>query len=353
MVLDRYIGRSLFANCMLALFVLLAIFSFFGFVDQLGDTGVGTYGVYEAFKYVLLTMPRLGIELLPIAAVVAGMTTLGMLANSSELAVMRTSGMSRLHLSWALIKAGIIIIVLGVLVSEFIAPASEKAAQELRSVATTSKISMQTRHGLWSRDGNSFINIKTILPDDRLQDITVYEFDNNRELQATIKAKEATYAGNKWILTDIQKFDVSPARITQSSYEKAEWNVLLNPELIEQVTVRPQHLSLYGLVNYLRYLRANNQGTALYEQAFWSKLISPFSILAMILLALTVVSSEGRSVSIGQRVFFGALLGILFHLFNQVTSHLGIVYGLNTLISVSMPTILVLAYVVYAIRKQP
>lgn len=353
MVLDRYIGRNLFANCLTSLFVLIAIFTFFAFVDQLGDTGVGEYGVYEAFKYVMLTMPRLGIELLPIAAVIAGMTTLGMLANSSELVVMRTSGMSRLHLSWALIKAGIIIIALGMLVSEFVAPKSEKAAQELRSVAKTSEISMQTRHGLWSRDGNSFINIKTVLPDDRLQDITIYEFDNNRELRATIKAKQATYNGGRWILSDIQKTDVSTTGIESSSYEKAEWNVLLNPEVIEQVTVRPQHLSLYGLVSYMRYLRTNNQSTALYEQAFWSKLISPFSILAMILLALTVVRSEGRSVSIGQRVFFGALLGILFHLLNQVTSHMGIVYGLNAMLSVSLPTFFVLAYVIYAIRKQP
>ncbi len=352
MVLDRYIGRSLIANCLLALFVLIAIFSFFTLVDQLGDTGVGNYGVLEAIQYVVLTVPRITIELLPIATVIAAMATLGMLANSSELAVMRTSGLSRLQLSWALVKTGIVIITFAMVVSEFIAPGSERTAQELRSVAQTSVISMQTRHGLWSRDGNNFINIKTVLPDDRLQDITVYEFDDNRELRATIKAREASYSSGQWVLSDIEHYAVSEESIQRSEYNKAEWNVLLNPEVIELVTVRPQHLSLYGLVSYMRYLRANNQSTALYEQAFWSKLISPFSIIAMILLALTVVKSEARTVSIGQRVFFGAMLGILFHLCNQVASHLGIVYGLNAFVSVSIPTVAVLLYVTYSIKKQ-
>ena len=353
MIIDRYIGRSLIANCLMALFVLVAIFSFFTLVDQLGDTGVGDYGVIEAIQYVFLTMPRISLELLPIAAVIAGMITLGMLANSSELAVIRTSGISKTQLALSLVKTGLIIVVLGFLVSEFVAPRSEKTAQELHSVAKTSKISMQTRHGFWSRDGNSFINIKTVLPGDRLEDITIYEFDDNKVLRATIKARDAEYTGVNWILNEISKINVSESGINGEYYEKAEWNVSLNPEVIEMVTVRPQHLSLYGLVHYIRYLRTNNQSVAMYEQAFWSKLVSPFSILGMILLALCIVKSEGRSVSIGQRVFIGALIGILFHLLNQVSSHLGIVYGINAFVSVSLPTFLILAYVIYGIRKQP
>jgi len=65
MILDRYIGKSLLVTSLLALFALVAVFSFFSLVDQLDDTGRGNYGVIQAIQYVLLTIPRLSYESFP------------------------------------------------------------------------------------------------------------------------------------------------------------------------------------------------------------------------------------------------------------------------------------------------
>ena len=117
------------------------------------------------------------------------------------------------------------------------------------------------------------------------------------------------------------------------------------------VTIKPQYLSFYGLINYIQYLKLNNQNSKLYVQALWAKIVNPFAIMAMILLAICVVKCEGRAMGLGQRVFFGALIGIVFHLVNQVFGHLGTVYGVPAFISVSLPTILVLSYVYYALNR--
>ena len=69
MILDRYLGRSLIITSLLAMFVLVAVFSFFSLVDQLDDTGVGNYGVSQAIQYVLLGIPTLSYQLFPIAPV--------------------------------------------------------------------------------------------------------------------------------------------------------------------------------------------------------------------------------------------------------------------------------------------
>ena len=58
---------------MIALSMLVALFCFFSLIDQLEDTGKGSYGVSQAVTYVLLTMPRLAYELFPIAAVIGSM----------------------------------------------------------------------------------------------------------------------------------------------------------------------------------------------------------------------------------------------------------------------------------------
>ena len=352
MIIDRYLGRTLVATSLLALFVLVAIFSFFALIDQLDDTDIGNYGVYEAIKYVVLTMPRQSFELLPIATVVGSMAALGMLANSSELTVIRTSGFSKIQLSLSMFKTGLLFVMVSLVIGEFIAPVTEKWAQELRSIAKTQQLSLQTKDGFWSRDGNNFINIKTVLPGDRLENITIFEFDDEKVLRSKIIAEDADYAEDKWILNNIVRTEITDSRIITTKYERAEWQVLLNPEVISMVTVKPQHLSLYGLVSYIRYLRANNQRSELYEQAFWSKLVNPFAIFAMMLLAICIVRCEGRNVGLGLRVFIGSMIGILFHLFNQVSGHIGIVYGIPAMISVSVPTVAVFIYVYFSLRSQ-
>jgi len=352
MILDRYIGKCVSVTSLLALFSLVAVFSFFSLVDQLDDTGVGNYGVTQAIQYVLLTIPRLIYELFPIATVIGSMAAIGMLANSNELAVIRTSGVSQAQLATSLMKTGLIFIIISILIGEVIAPISEQAAQQKRSIALTKQISLKTKHGFWTRAGDSYINIRKILPGDRVEEIYIYEFDENHHLRSSIHAKSAEYDQDRWILHDILKTEISENQVTSSRYETAEWEALLNPEVIDLITIKPRYLSVYGLISYIQHLEANNQNGKLYVQAFWSKIVNPFAIIAMLLLAICVVKCEARPVGLGQRVFIGALLGIIFHLINQVTGHLGIVYGIPAFISVSLPTMLVLAYVYYSINKK-
>jgi len=351
MILDRYIGRSIIVTSILALFALVAVFSFFSLVDQLDDTGRGNYGVGDAIQYVLLTIPRLSYELFPIAIVIGSMAALGMLANTSELAVIRTSGVSQAQLAYSLIKTGLVFVVISLLIGEVIAPVTEQAAQQKRSIALTKQISMKTKHGFWSRDGDNYINIRKILPGDRVEEIYIYEFDKEHHLRSSIYAKHAEYDQDKWVLHDILKTEITEEQVTNNHYETAEWEALLNPEVINMVTIKPRYLSILGLISYIDYLNANNQSSKQYVQAFWSKLISPFSIIAMILLSICVVRCEARPMGLGQRVFIGALIGITFHLLNQVSGHLGIVYGVPAFLSVGLPTIAVSSYIYYRLSN--
>lgn len=352
MILDRYIGKNILGISLLALFSLVAIFSFFTLVDQLDDTGRGNYGVIDAIQYVLLTMPRLSYELFPIATVIGSMSALGMLANTSELAVIRTSGVSQMRLAYSLIKVGLIFVVINMLVGEVIVPISEQAAQQKRSIALTNQISLKTKNGFWSRDGDNYINIRKILPGDRVEEIYIYEFDEEHKLRSSIRARSAEYDQDRWVLHDILKTEISEQRVTTKHYETAEWESLLNPEVIDMITIKPRYLSISGLMSYIKYLKANNQSSHLYVHAFWSKIVNPFTIMAMILLSLCVVKCEGRPVGLGQRVFIGAILGVSFYLVNQVSGHLGIVYNIPAFLGVTLPTIFILSYIFYTLGKR-
>ena len=351
-ILQKYITINLISTTLLALFVLVTLFAFFSLIDQLEEAGQGSYGVPQVIVYVLLTTPRLVYELFPIAAVIGSMAALGMLAQNSELAVIRTSGVSKLSLAYMFVKAGIILVTLAVITGELIAPVSEENAQYRRSMALTDQITLKTKYGFWARDGNSYINFRKILPGDRVEQIYIYEFDENDRLRSSIFARSAQYTEGKWLLNDIEQTIIGENKISSQQLKHAAWESLLNPEMINYVIIKPQYLTIWGLFNYVNFLKQNEQSTILYEQALWIKLIKPFSIIAMILLAVPLVHSNSRFTLVGQRVFAGVLIGIVFHICNQIASHVGIVYNIHPSISVTMPTLLLSAAIFMLLRKE-
>lgn len=350
-IIDRYISVTLIKTTLLALAALLSLFTFLALIDQLEETGRGSYTVVKAIEYVILTLPRITYELLPIAAVIGSMTTLGLLAHNSELVVIRTAGVSLYRLAYSMAKGGLVIVVAAILIGELLAPYCEQTAQHLRSVALSDQITLKTKNGFWSRDGSSFINIRKILPGNRLEDIYIYEFDENDDLRTSTYAGSARYADGQWLLENIKQSVITPEHVTRNEIKLAAWNSLLNPDVINLVTIKPQYLTMFGLFEYINYLKKNNQNSHQYEQALWSKIINPFTILVMILFAVPLVKSYARMVAVSQRVFVGCFIGISFHILNQVSSQMGVVYSINSFISATVPTIIVSVIVFSMIYK--
>jgi lipopolysaccharide export system permease protein len=350
-IIDRYIMVTLIKAATVAMVTFLAITAFLTLIDELGDTGRGNYNTITAIQYVLLVLPRVAYELFPIVAVIGAMTTLGILSHNSELVILRTSGVSLKRLAWSLTKGGLLIVLAAVLVGEFVAPTSEQTAQQLRAVAMSEQITLKTRNGFWSRDGDNFINIRKILPGNRIEDIYIYEFDSNNNLKSSTYAQRAEYINDRWQVENIEKSLLTRSGVTQEVQETESWDALLNPDLINLVTIRPQYLTLLELYRYIDYLKSNSQNNLQYQQALWSKLIQPLTIIALILLALPLVKSDSRSISVSQRVLMGSLIGIAFHLFNQIAAQMGVVYSINSIVSATVPTLVVLAITFHMMRR--
>lgn len=351
-IVDRYLSVTLLITTALALTVLLSLFGFLSLIDQLEDAGRGNYDVINAVQYVLLTLPRIAYELFPIAAVIGSMTTLGLLSHNSELVIIRASGTSLFRLAYAMGKGGLIIIFITILIGEIIVPYCEQKAQNLRSIALTQQIALKTKNGFWSRDGQSFINIRKILPGDRLEEIYIYEFDENDHLRIATHANQARYVNGQWLLENIEQSVIEPDRVSERKIDIAGWNSLLNPDVINLIAVKPQYLTIRGLFEYISYLKKNGQNSFKYEQALWAKLVNPVTILAMIILAVPLVSAYSKTIAVSQRIFFGCLIGILFNIFNQVSGQMGVVYSINTFISASLPTIFIILLVFWLMYKR-
>lgn len=337
MILDRYLGQTIAIYTGIVFLVLLALFSFTMFVTELGDVGKGDYSLLLAAQYVVLSLPRLSYQLFPAIALLGTIIGLGVLANSSELLVLRVSGVSIFRIIGSVMKTGLILMLLALILGEFVAPITERAAINLRNVALSEQAALMTRQGYWVRDGQNFVFIGTLFPDGSLGNIAIYETEIGHQIVTITQAERAFHQQDKWTLQGIVRNKVTEDGVTTETIPSQAWNSSLNPRIVGAVSVNPDFLPLSSLHQYIGYLHGNGLNAQVYEQAFWKKILSPLATGVMVFLGVPFVFGPLRSVAMGPRVMVGAFVGIGFYIATQVVGFAGQVYEFNSFLVVFLP----------------
>jgi len=342
-IVSRYLLRELSASILFLTFALLAMFSFFDLLQELDSIGKGNYGMGQALLFVLLSVPGHVYEVVPVAVLIGALYALAQFSRYSELVVLRVSGISMSSLAAALIRVGVIFAAVTFLVGETITPISEKAAQRMRIKATDSVVAQDFRSGLWVKDGNSFVNVEDVLPDAGLLNVHIYEFDDTFRLRNISSAKSATYAGDRWELSDVTQTSFGDEHIRSQSFAKADWRSVIRPELLNVLLVVPEKMSAWNLYSYIQHLSDNRQKTARHEIALWAKMVYPLACIVMVILALPFGFLQQRAGGIGAKIFIGIMLGLSYQVLNRLFIHLGLLNDWPPLLSATVPTLLYLA----------
>ncbi len=338
-LLDLYLGRVLLNQILLVLGVLVGVFVFVTFIDQVSYLGTGQYSLLDAIKYVLLSTPRIVYEVFPMAVLVGAILGLSLLAVDSELIVMRSSGISIGQITVAVLKLGFLLALVALLIGEFITPWSETLAQRGRAQALERNIEQKSNSGLWLRDKKTFVNVREVLPDLTLRDIRVFEFDSMSQLRALVYAGKGRYAESFWDLDDVRQTLIDEQGFTQvSEAPKARWNTAVTPQTMTVFLVQPDQLSLLQLRQYIAHLSANVQDTRNFELAYWSKLTLPVSAAVMLLLAIPFVFGSIRSAGMGRNLFIGIMIGITFFATSKALGYIVLVYDMPPLVGAILPT---------------
>lgn len=343
-LLTRYLSREIYGSLMLVFVALLMLFAFFDLLGELSDLGRGHYTLTYVLIYVILTVPTRIYELFPVAVLIGTIFALVQMAANSELTIYRSSGASIKQMVLALLKIGLPLMVLSLVCGEFIAPPSMRLAQELRLKALNAQVSFREfRSGVWVKDERNFVNIKNVLPDSTLQNINIYEFDENFSLIAITEAQRGNYLKEGvWLLQDVlqTRFYKQGAQINQQT--QREWHSAITPDILRVLMVVPEQMSAWNLYLYTQHLKENKQESTRYEIEMWNKLVYPFSVMVMMLLALPFASHQRRQGGISGKIFTGIVLGLSFYFLGRLFAHLGSLNKWQPLLSASAMTLIFL-----------
>jgi lipopolysaccharide export system permease protein len=367
-------GEVLAAIAMVAL-GFLALFFFFDVVDELQYLGkntvlpaatnsaalaMDTYQIKHALLYVGLLIPNHLYELLPISVLIGTIFVMARMAQSSEYTILRTSGLDPWRALKLLLNLGAFFVVISFAVGDYLAPASERAAQLLKARYQGSITVGQT--GAWLKEKqaqNTYVaNVKTLSSTSEMQGIRIFEFNNKGLLVSTTQAASASFGrDDSWLLSKVTRsdFDLQPAsddkpgqstRATQVNRKEAatlRWPTEISEEMVSVALLKPERMSTVDLFNYIRHLNANGQTAQRYEIEFWKKVFYPLSCLVMVILALPFAYLHFRSGGITSYVFAGVMIGISFFLLNNVFGYIGNLRSWQPWLAAAAPGMLYMA----------
>ena len=324
-LLTRYLGREIYFSIGLVFLALILLFSFLDLIHELNAMGQGQYHLGYVLLFVMLTIPGHVYELFPLAVLIGTIIALVQMAASSELTVFRSSGASIWQLVGALFKIALPLVALSFICGELLAPPSERLAQQLRMKAQNAQVTLKEfRSGVWVKDGRNFVNVKYVMPDTTLSNINIYEFDDSYHLQSIINAKGANFIEDgRWQLQDVLETRFGKDGTSIHTQPLEEWHSALSPSIFSVLLVVPEQMSAWSLYQYAEHLRDNRQKSARYEIAMWDKLVYPFALLVMMLLALPFASYHQRAGGVGAMVFVGIVLGLVYHFTGRLFASLG------------------------------
>ena len=350
-VLRGYLSRQIAGGIVLVLTALIMLFAFFDLIYELKDVGVQGYKLTAALTFVALSLPGHLYELLPVAALIGTLFAMAQLVIHSEYAVMRTSGMSILALALSLMQIGLVFAVATFVTGEFLAPASEETAQKLRLKQNSGVVAQSFRSGLWVKDEGAFVNVARVLYDATLQDVRIYNFDDEYRLRSISQAREGKFVHqNLWVLKNVVQTKFDENHTSVATYATLEWRSVLTPSILSVLLVPPEKMSLWTLFSYVHHLRENRQESARYEIALWNKVIYPVAVLVLMILALPFAYMNVREGGVSTKIFAGIMLGLGFHLLNRLFGHLGQLAAWPPLVAAVLPTVAFLALALLLIR---
>ena len=333
----RLFYRDIVSAVVFVALAFLSLFFFIDFVDELGDVGRRAgYTLLLAALASVLQIPGHLYELAPIAVLIGTIYALARLAQSSEFTILRTGGLGPGRALALLASLGLLFALMTYLIGDYVAPLSERQANELQAQARGG--TRVGRAGAWLKDRamtpagerSYSINIGSTAVDGTLQDVRIFEFDTDGRLVTRLAAATARVGDGAWALQGVRvtHWRAGPTsestRVSEERPARYDWPTTLTAGVVAAAVLPLKTMSTVELFRYIGHLSDNEQAAQQYEIQFWKRALYPFACLVMVGLALPFAYLHARAGGVSLKVFGGIMLGISFVLLNNVAGHLGL-----------------------------
>ena len=317
-LMDLYLLRrflSYFATMMLTFVALFEVFTFFELLDDIARHNVPFLVVVKYFWYLT---PYLLYQLSPLGALVAVLTTLGVMSKNNEIVACKASGISLYRLAMPLLLGGLTLAATMIILDDVYLPYTNQRQDALRNQIKGKPAQTYTRPQRWIfGEKGKIYNYDLFEPDQNLfAGLTVVELDPGTfHVKRRVFASRATWSEsqNIWLLESGWVRDFEDGRV--ANYQKFKATALSElsepPQYFNREVLQAFQLSFRQLGNYIQELRNAGFDVSTLTVQWYVKIAFPLIAPVSMLLAIPYAFRVGARGAVSG-VAVGLALGIAY-----------------------------------------
>ena len=219
------------------------------------------------------------------------------------------------------------------------------------------------------RDGSDILYIDYADVEGNIGQVKRWHLDNSGNLQTAVHADGGKYIGRQALTAeaatpseqyryDWKLYNMTTLSINQgfgSSQATTASDILslpFSPDSVYLLTRQAEDLSLTQLYEHRQFMRQQGKRSLTHELAFWQKLLSPLSILSLVIVACSFVFGSLRTHSLGLRIVVAILFGLLFSYVQDLVGFVSLATGFSPMLMVLLPIIASTLAGGYLIKRQ-
>jgi lipopolysaccharide export system permease protein len=334
------------------------ILSFYFFVTIMTHTKyIEKYSAtfYEIIVYDFLKIPYAFYQTLPIAISCSCVVVMIIMLKNNEIMICLTSGMKLAHLIVPYLFVSVIICFFMFIYGDYVNPKIEYVRNNFkkRIIEDNNKYVVNKLHNLWLKEGNTFISIEMIDPiRKKISNIKFYKTDKNFRLIEVRKINNVLYMDNKWVYDKVDTYVINKnAKI--DTLQLGYLNASTLDNLMKISLKSPKSLRFKDLVFMINFYNTKGLETMLYKLALYKKISYPLSVIALVVLMVSLCVQYSRYFSYVFIVSKVLIFGFIYWIILSVCESLGKSGLINPFFAVFLPIIMCfVASVMYNIKEK-
>ena len=347
-VINKYLAKEflkVIITISVIFFCLAIVMNIFEEINFFKDIDVG---LYIPVSLSLLYVPSLLYNMFPFIILLSGIWFFLKIRKTDESTAINISGMSNLAI---ISNSSIVSILVGIFFITSINPITSILVKKYENIKGNYErdknyLAAITENGIWIKEKNLQINnfIRSeVLKDNKLLEVSIYEFDQKNNFLQRIEAKSADISSTKWNLKNVQIIDRG-GKIISKNLKNYIYISMHDINKIKSLYTNLDTISFWDINDEIKLLEERGYSTKEMEAKLQRSFAFPFFLLSMVLLSSVFTLGIRFKENNSTYVFIAIIASVLIYFFNDFSAVLGETEKLPMTIAVWMPVAIVFIF---------
>ena len=349
-ILNNYMSKEFLKvvlNMTLAFFCMGFVLNLFEEINFFKDFDVG---IELPIIVSLLFVPSLIYNMFPFIILFSGIWFFLKIKKTDEITGMQVAGRSNFSI---IIIPSFLSILLGIFFITSLNPITSALVTKYENIKGSYDFDKEylaavTVNGIWireKRDENNSIIRSSSLNNEKLMDVTIYQFNKFDDFVRRIEAEVADIKTSKWILIDAKVFNDEGSKLYEN-VKNFYYESIYDVHKIKALYSNLDTVSFWNIKNEIKILEDRGYSTREMEARLQRSFAFPLFLLSMLLLSAVFTLGMQFRENNWTYAFIAIITTVIVYFFNDFSAVLGKTEKLPIEVSVWMP-IVIIFHIIY------